>query len=60
MVGPKIVTVNHMSNKKSNDDKYKIERVVELLKFALSLDDKEITKSTIESVIEMLQEEIDK
>ena len=49
-----------MSNKKSNNDKQKLERVVALLKFALSIDDKEITKSTVESVIEILEEEIGK
>lgn len=49
-----------MSNKKDNTDKSKLENVVELLKFALSLDDEEIMKSTIESVIEILEEEIGK
>jgi len=58
--GPKITTVNVMSNKKDNTDKSKLENVVELLKFALSLDDEEIMKSTIESVIEILEEEIGK
>jgi len=47
-----------------NSDKHnknqKIKQVVELLRFALSLDDVEITKSTVESVIELLEEEIDK
>lgn len=57
--GPKIITVNIMTNKRNHNDKYKLEQVVELLKFALSLDDEEIMKSTIESVIEIL-EEIDK
>jgi hypothetical protein len=58
--GPKTTIVNIMSNKKDNTDKSKLEHVVELLKFALSLDDEEIIKSTIESVIEILEEEIDK
>lgn len=49
-----------MSNKKDNTDKSKLANVVELLKFALSLDDEEIMKSTIESVIEILEEEIGK
>jgi hypothetical protein len=48
-----------MSNKKSGD-KHKLEQIVELLKFALSLDDEEIMKSTVESVIEILEEEIGK
>lgn len=58
--GPKTTIVNVMSNKKDNTDKGKLENVVELLKFALSLDDEEIIKSTIESVIEILEEEIGK
>lgn len=41
-------------------DKYKLEQIVELLKFALSLEDHEIIKSTVESVIEILEEEIGK
>lgn len=36
--------------------KQKLQHIVELLKLALTLNDDEITKSTIESVIEMLQE----
>jgi hypothetical protein len=58
--GPKTTIVNVMSNKKDNTNKSKLEQVVELLKFALSLDDEEIMKSTIESVIEILEEEIGK
>jgi hypothetical protein len=58
--GLKITTVNVMSNKKGNNENHKLEQVVELLKFALSLDDEEIMKSTIESVIEILEEEIGK
>lgn len=57
--GPKITIVNVMSKNKNSGDKHKLEQVVELLKFALSLDDEEIMKSTIESVIEILEEEID-
>lgn len=41
-------------------DKHRLERIVELLKFALSLEDQEIIKSTVEAVIEILQEEIGK
>ena len=40
--------------------KQKLQQIVDLLKFALSLDDDEIIKSTIESVIDLLQEEINK
>lgn len=46
----------------TNEDKdnSKLEQVVALLKFALSLEDEEIIKSTVESVIEVLEEEIAK
>jgi Asp-tRNA(Asn)/Glu-tRNA(Gln) amidotransferase C subunit len=46
----------------NKDDKiYKVhnlKKIVELLKLALSIDDKELLKSTIESIIDMLEEEI--
>ena len=61
--GRKITTVNNMRNRMTNEDnrdKQKIEQVVELLKFALTCDDEEIIKSTVESVIEILEEEIAK
>jgi len=46
---------------KSNDDRnQKLISVVELLKFVMTLDDEEIIKSTIESIIELLEEEINK
>lgn len=48
-------------SKRNNDktpDKHKLEQIVALLKFAMSLDDEEIIKSTVESVIELLEEEI--
>lgn len=45
---------------KKGVDKYKLQQIVELLKFALSLEDYEIIKSTVESVIEILEEEISK
>ena len=41
---------------KKDEDNQRLERVIALLKFALSLDDEEIIRSTIESVIELLQE----
>jgi hypothetical protein len=46
--------------KKSNslNNKQKLIQVVELLKFVQTLDDEEIIKSTVESVIELLQEMI--
>lgn len=61
-VGQRIVTVNVMSKKSKNTDdiKQKLQQVTELLKFVLTLDDDEIIKSTIESVIEQLEEEIGK
>jgi hypothetical protein len=46
-----------MTNKDGDDgSNQKLEHVIELLKFVLSLDDEEIIKSTVESVIEILQE----
>lgn len=45
---------------KKNKTNTKLEQVIELLKFALSLDDEEIIKSTVESVIEILEEEKNK
>jgi hypothetical protein len=59
--GPKITTANVMKNKKSGDgNNHKLEQVIALLKFVLTLDDEEIIKSTVESVVEILEEEIDK
>jgi hypothetical protein len=49
-----------MTNKGNGDSNHKLEQVIELLKFALSVDDEEIIKSTVESVIEILEEEIAK
>ncbi len=45
---------------KPNPRVQKLQKIVGLLKFILSIDDEEITKSTIESVIELLEEEINK
>lgn len=50
-----------MSKKNDKENRnIKLQQVVELLKFVLTLDDEEIVKSTIESVIELLEEEISK
>lgn len=51
-----------MSRKSKNNENTneKLKLTVELLKFILTLDDDEIKKSTIESIIELLEEEIDK
>ncbi len=61
--GPETIIVNAMpKNPKSEDDSKtkKLKQVAELLKFVLTLDDEEIVKSTIESIIELLEEEIGK
>jgi hypothetical protein len=59
MVGPAIIIVNKMSKRTKPPDstKQKLQQALELLKFVLTLDDEEITKSTIESIIELLEEE---
>ena len=49
-----------MTNKNNEDRDHKLKQVIDLLKFALSLDDEEIIRSTVESVIEILEEEIAK
>jgi len=56
VAGQKII-INDMTKKNKNS---KIKKIIELLKFSLSLNDEEIIKSTIESVIEMLEEEENK
>lgn len=53
LVGLKIIIPN-MKNKSA-----KLKQVIDLLKFVLTIDDEEIVKSTIESIIEVLEEEID-
>lgn len=62
VVGQKIITANAMpkKSKQSEEQKQKLQQVVSVLKLALTLDDEEIIKSTIESVIELLEEQIDK
>lgn len=50
-----------MTKKSDSDDlKRKLQQIVDLLKFVRTLDDEEIVESTIESVIELLEEEIAK
>jgi len=46
--------------KKTDDTKQKLGQAVGLLKFVLSTEDQELIKVTIESVIEILEEEISK
>ncbi len=58
--GPKIIIANMKHKNSGEGNRNKIEQVIELLKFALTLDDEEIMKSTVESVIEILEEEISK
>ena len=48
-----------MSSSTKNNKNAKIKQIIELLKFVLTVDDEEIMKSSIESVIEMLEEEIE-
>ena len=41
----------------SNDDyNIKIKQIIEILKFILTLEDEEIIKSSLESIVEMLEE----
>jgi len=47
-----------MSNLKDNELKLKVEKAVKLLKFSLSIDDPDLLKSTIDSIIDMLEEEL--
>ncbi len=62
LVGQKTIIVDAMPKKPKGEDpkKAKLKQVLELLKFVRTLDDEEIMKSTIESVIELLEEEINK
>lgn len=48
-----------MTSDDKDDNEHKLKQVIGLLKFALSLDDEEIVKSTIESVIDLLQEMVE-
>lgn len=44
--------------KKGSNKNFKLKKIVKILKFLLTIDDEEVTKSSIESIIEMLEEEI--
>lgn len=49
-----------MTTSTENSDKNaKLKQAVQILQFILTVDDKEIIQSSIEAVIEMLEEEID-
>ena len=60
--GQETIIVNAMTKKsdKGNRRQQKLQQIVELLKFVSTLNDEELLKSTIESVIELLEEEIGK
>lgn len=47
-------------NDKKGNDRYKLQQIIELLKFALSLEDHEIIRSTVEQIVELLEEEVGK
>lgn len=60
-VGQETTTVDAMTKKNDKGNRrQKLQQIVELLKFVLTLNDEEIVKSTIESVVELLEEEIGK
>jgi len=46
------------SHKYKKNKQLNIKQIVEILKFVLTLDDEEIIKSSIETIVEMLEEEI--
>lgn len=47
-----------VSRKYKKNKQLNIKQIVEILKFVLTLDDEEIIKSSIETIVEMLEEEI--
>lgn len=57
-VGQERVILNNLAMASKSDRNKKIKKVTELLKYSLSLNDEEIIKSTIESVIEILEDEL--
>jgi hypothetical protein len=62
VAGGEVLDIRNMSKKSNSDgeNKQKLRQIVALLKFVKTLDDEEIIKSTIESIVELLEEEIDK
>lgn len=60
--GQETTIVNAMTKKSNGQptNKRKLQQIVDLLKFIQTIDDEEIIKSTVESVIELLEEEINK
>ena len=57
MVGQRI---DILELKMSNSSSKKLKRIIRILKFILTIDDKEILKSTIETIIDMLEEDVEK
>jgi hypothetical protein len=49
---------NIMTKSNQDENNHKLQQIIELLKFALSLDDEEIIKTTVEAVIELLREQL--
>jgi len=45
-----------MTFDKNDNNNAKIKQIIEILKFVLTLEDDEIIKSSIESIVEMLEE----
>lgn len=41
-----------------NKKKYKLRQILELLKLSLAIDDEEVLRATVESIIEMIEDEI--
>ncbi len=62
VAGPETTIANVMTKKSKSDStkNTKLKQVVELLRFVLTLDDEEIVKNTVESIIELLEEEMNK
>jgi len=56
VVGQAPAIPNNIMSKDEDKNQHQLQQIINLLKFILSLDDQEIIKSTVESVIELLQE----
>jgi Trp operon repressor len=56
-VGQVPATVSKSMSENQSVNKQKLEQIIKLLKFILTIDDMEIIKSTLESVVEILEEE---
>jgi Trp operon repressor len=49
-----------IDSKNITSKKQRLQQIVDILKFVLTLDDEELLKSSVESVIDLLEEEISK